>query len=151
LNTGKGRAAEYNLEHVFLLAVAFQFLELGMTPEKICVLLKSAGDAVVQEVRALIYQGRGSWLTPNKVFVYFDPRGLNDLRDGDFASGKPGLTLGTMADLRSRLSSKPGSATRLAVVDLFQLLSAIISHLAGATETTDAAVIDEVISWAGSR
>ncbi|WP_324808739.1 hypothetical protein SH584_04030 [Sphingomonas sp. LY29] len=122
LNTGKGKAAEYQPEHVIMLGVAFEFLELGMTPERIVLLLSSAEPAVLPEMRRIASKGRGGLLRKNKTLLYFDPRGLTDLREGrDFEKSRTAVMIGTPADLERRFLSDVYGHPRLAVVDLFQM------------------------------
>jgi hypothetical protein len=148
LNTGKGKAAAYTPEHIILLTFAFEMLELGMTPDKICVLLRYAATPILFEVAEVCRTGRPALLKRNKTVVYFDPRGLSDLREGkDFEGGAPGIFIGTIADMNLALTRREGS-TRLAVIDLFRLVIDITIGLEGAVGCSADEATRALVEWA---
>lgn len=144
LNSGKGKAAQYGVEQVVLLAIAFEFLELGMAPKEICALLRAASDALIHEVRQ-IYKGGSIMFRKVKRLVYFDPRGLSDLREGkDFADGASGISIGTIRDLTKSLTQ---TNSRLAVIDLQTLVIDLAAYLGAATAKPDEDVVNELVAW----
>lgn len=148
LNTGKGRAAEYKIEHIVLLTVAFEMLELGMTPDRICTLLASAGEAIVAEAVFYCRSGGGGLLRRKTSLIYFDPRGLSDLRSGrDFVKGAAGISIGTVADLTTKFKRHAIGASRLAVIDLGGLIHDAIESIRVTLGASIEDIVRELVAW----
>lgn len=146
LNTGKGRAANYTPDHLVLLGVAFQLLELGMTPDRICQLLRRTGEVILLEMRNNLARPIHRF-SKHKTVIYFDPRGLSDLRDRDFEEGSPGITIVTVDGLAMHLKKNGGDA-RLAVIDLMAMMSMLVIGLEEATAFGSKEIIEEIVVWA---
>lgn len=150
LNTGKGKAAEYGAEQVILLMLAFELLELGMTPEKICSLLGISGGTIVHEFRNICRRGRGTILKKNQTIVYFDPQGLSYLRDDgdDFSALDPKIIVGVPSDLKRMFSDSINESKRLAVLDLFALVDVLLSCLISAKNCSIEEAVGSLLEWA---
>jgi len=77
INTGRGKAAEYGPEHVFLLGFVLELNQFGMGPERAVNLLDKSLDDVVDGVRRAC--------GPERQTVYANPpaNALGDLSDDD--------------------------------------------------------------------
>lgn len=127
-NTGRGKAANYDIGHIYLMAVALQLNQLGLTPER--------AIHVVEANLALIAAGAvhaarsgpppDGFISP--VFYYFDPSVLSDLMKpnarGDRAAGS--LQVDTIENMFSALSkwSKMG-LPRMAIFSASEIISTL--------------------------
>lgn len=145
LNTGKGRAARYEVHHLILLGIAFQLLEMGMSPDRICGLLRSTGDTLVEQVKSMC---SGGLFRHRKTLIYFDPAALASLRDADSEGNGDGFSVGTVAEVTQLLSKVELGTTRLAVIDLRKFLVILITVIAGAKDVTEKEAIAALVNWA---
>lgn len=76
--TGRGRAAEYTVEHALKLALILECNEMGLSPDRaryvVSLNLYRAKMALRMAADSLI-DGK-----PYPTFIYFDPSGLDDLK-----------------------------------------------------------------------
>lgn len=92
INPGRGRAAEYRAHHVLVVAIAFEMLQLGLTPERVVHVLKENQDRLRLAI-GLAIREKGA-ITPS--VIWFDPSVINgsspdfDLAEGTFDYGGEG-------------------------------------------------------------
>lgn len=77
INPGRGKQAEYRANHVLIIALAMQLLQLGLTPERAVRLIQTNQD----RVRLGISLAVRSEDSLNPAFLYFDPALLTELGD----------------------------------------------------------------------
>lgn len=77
INPGRGKQAEYRANHVLVIALAMQLLQLGLTPERAVWIIQQNQDCVRLSI-SLAVQSLDE-LTP--AFLYFDPALLTQLGD----------------------------------------------------------------------
>lgn len=82
VNTGRGRPARYEAEQMIMLALALQFIELGLTPERAVSVLQTRAGNIADAVAAAL-RGRG------EIYLLIDPDGLGTFRESPPPS--PGL------------------------------------------------------------
>ncbi len=76
--TGKGRAASYNIGHLLQLAFVFEFNQLGLLPERASNTVTANLETINYAITECIgYKG----IKPGEVFIHFDPFNLIDLMD----------------------------------------------------------------------
>lgn len=130
-NTGRGRAAIYQLRHVALLAVLLEMNEVGLTPEPaVRVCLNNLPVFQKAAYRAL------SGLCANvreQLLIEFDPGALSDLRSAEAMADTPRCEVQTQEELVSLLSNNTFAGTRLAIVNVTAVLSLLCHHLANAS------------------
>lgn len=88
INTGRGRAAAYNVGHLVLLGVALELNELGLTPERAIRAISEDLHAVAMAVHMAARSDEprdGSFEFP--MFLYCDPAVLDELTN-DAAQGQ---------------------------------------------------------------
>jgi len=73
INPGRGKAAEYSAYQVLVFALAFQILQLGMTPERAVQVIKQNEDHIRLAV-SLAVNEKG---TVSPAMIWFDPATLN--------------------------------------------------------------------------
>lgn len=76
--TGKGRAASYNIGHLLQLAFVFEFNQLGLLPERASHTVTANLETINYAITECVgYKG----IKPGEVFIHFDPFNLIDLMD----------------------------------------------------------------------
>lgn len=91
INTGRGRAATYTAIHGIHLAIALEFNELGILPERAINIYKSQQiyiDNAIARASHDILCDEGF-----ELLIYFDPSALNDLR-GEVSWDDASMSLG---------------------------------------------------------
>jgi hypothetical protein len=130
INTGRGRAATYSVGHLFLLGVALELNQLGLSPER-------AADVITRNLRQVAEGGliaarhgppKGSFPTP--VLLYFDPANLSDLMHSVHAEDRASRSFhfGELRQAAKEFSGwMRGGLHRMS----FFSLSALLHNLAG--------------------
>jgi hypothetical protein len=78
INTGRGRAANYTAVHGIYLALALEFNELGILPERAINIYKSQKLFIDNAIARAAHDRLSD--EGFELFIYFDPSALNDLR-----------------------------------------------------------------------
>lgn len=134
-NTGKGKAASYDFGSAVKIALGFELLEIGLTPERAANLLRDNWFNV-QTALTLTFTAHPkneAERQPFEVFIYCDPKGLARLGDAAdsaddptddtfFYSSSPQLA-------RALLDEKSGMPRRLALVNLSSLMTDMAESL----------------------
>lgn len=117
-NTGKGRAAQYGPEQLVWLAVAFELLEIGLTPERAANVVQRNADRIREATGAAVktqFDGdKGTVmlvLDPEALFVPDSPQSLGDAAVVTFKY----LHSSDLAEIFKSL--RPGQFKRLALID----------------------------------
>jgi len=77
-NTGKGKPARYDFPGLLALAVAFEFTQIGMPPDRIVEML-SENWSKVRTAASLVLTRKDSDRPENFVYLYCDPAALSSL------------------------------------------------------------------------
>lgn len=80
INKGKGARVEYGIDQTLSLAIGFEMLQLGLTPEKVVDQLKSKGGFLAI---AFSQAQRASDKKASSLYYAFAPESLSVLRDPD--------------------------------------------------------------------
>ncbi|WIA54313.1 hypothetical protein N6H05_14700 [Sphingobium sp. WTD-1] len=78
INPGRGRAAEYRAHQVLVVAVAFEMLQLGLSPERVVQTIKANQDAIRLAIGLAV--GKKGEIQPS--VIWFDPAIVNGAADG---------------------------------------------------------------------
>ena len=87
INTGRGVAARYGPEHVFLIASALQLIDVGLTPERAIEVISQQKDYLGLALQSALAKGDSGQDTDT--FVLVEPQGLNDFRRSSIKAMKP--------------------------------------------------------------
>lgn len=130
-NTGKGRAARYAFGPVIKLAVGFELLELGITPERATRLLSRNWDYAATAISLAFSAHQRATGQPFDVVVYCDPSSLARLGSPDDADPADETFFYTSsAQIKHNLIDNLRLPfRRLAIVNLTNLLTAICDNL----------------------
>lgn len=156
VNTGKGRPAEYGVEQFLLLAVAFELLQLGLTPERARSLLTQRQEEVLAAFhRAAIPP---SLFYRQEYLMFLDPRALSALQfdpsedENEIDAPHQFLMFGTMKTAiqyvrRSRTFLSP----RIAIIDLYRIIVACAVMAEELGISIGKKLGDEILRWADER
>ena len=130
VNTGRGKAAAYDVGHLYLLGVALELNQLGLTPERTVNVINQNTLTIAQAGLEAAREGPPKGSYPAPMLLYFDPANLSDLmiqtHNEDRASRS--FHFGSLGQAQKDLRwwTKGG----LSRVSFFSV-SALLHHLAG--------------------
>jgi hypothetical protein len=140
INPGRGKAAEYRPHQILIIAIAFQMLQLGLTPERAVQVIKQDQDRV-RLAMGLAVNETGT-ITP--ALLWFDPSiltrsqegsGIDDLAEATFDYGGAGSGVDVFKWLFVE-----GWVQRMAFVSisgtLWHIVAALEGHFASAERPT---------------
>jgi hypothetical protein len=149
VNTGTGRAANYQGQHLFLLGLAFELLQLGLTPERVIKVIGENLVPIATAGRMVVYLlGKHEEEDPRPIFLYCDPSALNSLtadegEDDASASFFYG-GIGVMCDYLRDMGSKQPRLSLINTTALIgQMYIVLHQHSADDAETFKS----ELVTW----
>jgi hypothetical protein len=132
-NTGKGRAAIYDFGAVLKLALGFELLQLGVTPERSSDLLREnwqlvrTATSLAIEAHQHLRKHAGTD-EPFEVYLYCDPQALAGLSDPADDATEDTFFYTSALEMARHLQNYRGIETRrLALINLSQLIDGIIA------------------------
>jgi len=147
VNTGRGRAADYQPEHVVLLALALELITFGYTPEKaIGAMEESLGSIAEGIYRATDFK--------ETILCSFQPNGLGDLQDKiKFQKGDPPLqwlSAEKAMEGMIALTLVQSAGSRVALFSLSGVISLCNSLInwEGNDDDKECEFFDSLIAWA---
>jgi len=161
VNTGRGRAARYQPHHVFLIAIALQFNELGMNPDRaIRMIRRNLGELAAGVVAAL---SPSPWHLSSPLICYVPTSGLEDL--ATHHASDVGLKIDTLENhltwneqLTRQFKDRPALFARMCWFTFSAVVFGLPFYLAGlevgepedekAALTEAAAFWDQLKEWA---
>jgi hypothetical protein len=132
INTGRGRAAAYTAIHGMHLAIALEFNELGILPERAINMYKAQKLFINNAIARAAHDKLCD--EAHELFVYFDPSALNDLR-GERSWDDASISLGfCRLDWIQEVMEEPHSPyrRRIAFVNLTTALVSLCQNLGNA-------------------
>ncbi|MBR2270162.1 MULTISPECIES: hypothetical protein [Sphingobium] len=142
INTGTGRAASYGAGEVFLLGLAIELIQLGLSPERaksvLIVHTREIAQGLVEELLVIGQSIKGEAINLDaQMFIGFDPETLQDLSSQPNGIDEPedmasySFLVGDWSDLRKRLGhydvQEPG---RLALIPMTRFVLRLFSKIA---------------------
>lgn len=135
INTGRGVAAIYRARHLLLMALAVEFIQLGLTPERTVRTLHKNARTVAQafsdELLAEAQEAKGYKFTGyRQTFLGFDPEGLQDMARPPRNLAEPqdmasySFIYGDSGTLKNWLEApNPDQGIRVAIVPLTRFMA----------------------------
>ncbi len=124
-NRGRGAKEGYGVDQSLSLAMAFEMLRLGMTPERVLAQLTIERGYMVHGFLDALAQPS---VDPDPVFYVFSPNALQSLRPSTAAEPGGSSMMISRSEIPSLLLSAPVFQTpRFAVIDMHALLMAFIA------------------------
>lgn len=124
-NKGKGARVQYGIGQTMLLAMGFELLQLGLTPERVVEQFRYAGSYLPRGFRQALDQYGAD---PEPIYYVFSPESLAALRGDDYEAGIQSIMLsrGEVA----KMLHLPGAwfTRRFAFIDMTELLRCYINH-----------------------
>jgi hypothetical protein len=151
INTGRGRAATYQIGHLLQMGLALELSQLGLNPERALEVIQSDMHSVAMSLFHSASDGPPDGEFTQPYFIYFDPAGLSDLmieRQEDRAVGSFFYAgLGQMKDQLENWSHN--GLGRISLLNVSALLWNIGSYAAyQLAEVSPAEVYEAVKVWA---
>tara|TARA_Y100000815_G_scaffold251807_1_gene255531 strand:+ start:496 stop:1104 length:609 start_codon:yes stop_codon:yes gene_type:complete len=143
VNPGRGRAAEYNALQVLVFSVAFQMLQLGMTPERCVDVLRQHQDLLRLAI-SLAVQEPG---TISPALLWFDPSILNrSAKAGEYDLAEATFNYGGAGTGREvfEIFFVEGMVQRMAFISVSGTLWHLVSAIEGGARTRGRPPIGEV-------
>lgn len=149
INTGRGVAATYRAEHVLLLGLTVELLQLGLTPERAVRTLSQNARTIMQafcdELLAEAQEAKGYAFTgPRQTYLGFDPEALQDLARPSIRMEKPGdiatssFVYGDPKTLTSWLQNPHlEQGIRISVIPLTRFMQRLLSHVSAKLGPTE--------------
>lgn len=120
-NTGRGKAAQYEHEHVFQLAIVLMLNSFGYTPERAITLVDANRDNLAQGILKTLSASRQG-LADEAVFCAFPPVGLSDLQAGTDIRA---MSCQTLKEVNRSMSLVASYTSAQFTVSLFSMSGAI--------------------------
>jgi hypothetical protein len=150
INTGRGKAASYSIDHVLKLALAVEFNEMGLSPERAADLCTENLDRIQSAVSLATY----SWMQDSRLpmFLYFDPSGLADLKAAAWDDADRTFHYAGLGQLKEDMQYWHKNAVqRIAIVNLTAMLIYLVAYLHGSTSYSEQEIVDAIATWAGDH
>lgn len=126
-NQGKGKRVQYGVGQTLSLAVAFELLQIGLTPERIVDQLRQEQGTLAEGFGAALSEFRSQ---PNSIFYIFSPESLVLLRDPAEKVDRIWSNLISLNVLQETLQNNDlFKRPRLAVINLSEVLLEYISYI----------------------
>ncbi len=149
-NTGRGRAANYRAEHLFLLGVVLELNQLGVSPERAIAVAQAGLPSIARGIRNIIRAGPPSGGRSKTFFFAFDPAVLADLMGMDTDEQRKSISarcigLKTFRGAIERWGE--WGLRRLALVNLSQLIWDLAEFSQG-SPTEQKVFFEDLFLWA---
>jgi hypothetical protein len=148
IRTGRGQAANYKGHHAFLIGVALQFIEFGLTPERVITFIQKNMGSIINPARMAVPALNSGNDLIEPFYVIFDPSALSYLRfdnaadDNDYAA----LT-GMDRDTVTRALSMPFLIPRTGLINITAVVSDIFTGFHALAPIHGQAFEDDLITW----
>ncbi|MEO6092333.1 MAG: hypothetical protein ABIT04_10365 [Novosphingobium sp.] len=146
LNTGRGRAATYHVEHALKLGLALEFNQMGLTPERAIHLIGQNEETIRLALLDAVQTNLAEDAWP--VFLCFDPVSLRDLQETEIPDDAV-LTLEfiTFGALRARFDNWTQSFfKREAIINLTSMAEELAHRLHVAKGINEGAVMEATLA-----
>jgi hypothetical protein len=140
VNTGTGRAAVYGGEQIFLLGVALEMLQLGLSPERAVSVIRNNQTPISAAARIALTGIEMTPSGPRQMFLRFDPSALNELSTHPADEAEKTLWYGADVLIADFIKKAEKVGTRLALINVTALILDIRSVLhvdVGSVAVTD--------------
>lgn len=147
INTGRGRAAEYSADHLMRLAVATEFNQVGLSPDRTISLIESNIDLIQTAFRMASRSILAGDQLPT--YLYFDPSNLYDLtadNEGDSADNTFGYAgLGLLHETIDDWTTD--TVRRRALIHISALIDALGWALERFTPYSSGDLVAAIVVW----
>lgn len=152
VNTGTGKRAEYHGQQIFLLGLALEMLQLGLTPERATHVIQRNYTPICACARLALFGLNKDGAEAPSMFVRFDPAALDALGasnghdEADTTFWYEGV--GTLADMLR----KGGTLwPRVALINLSSLISHVFTLIHEFSSASADAFENELTTWLDSH
>lgn len=119
INPGRGKMATYQAHQIVVIAIAFQMIQLGLTPERAVAIMRANQDRVRQCIGYSVSRGVKS------MFLWFDAALLSSSEELDLAEAT--FDYGGAADTQQRFNDMflEGHVQRMAFISVTNTIAAL--------------------------
>lgn len=152
VNTGKGKPAVYSWRELLLLGLAFEYLEIGSTPDRSIAEIIKIEDMLLAGVSKVILAGEQAEESEEiDYFLFAELSALLTLRSED--SWHQRCKILSFKDIRQILSSEGDDAYRspYAIIDLRQFLGGIFVGVLGVCGINNEIMARDIRLWASRQ
>lgn len=148
VNTGKGRPARYTWRELFLLGLAFEYLELGSTPDRCAAEITKFEDPLLRGIAEVILAKGADDPQKMKFILYAELSALLTLKAQDKWHQQCNiLSLDDIANFLSE-DGDDGFRSPYALVDLRQLIGGLVSSMIIACGLNNEIISKDIKLWA---
>lgn len=149
INTGRGRAASYDIGHLLLLMLALELVQLGIPPERAKEHVEGEVKPYARMMRLLVMRKLTNDAQP-QYGVGFYASGLLPLMTAHFAEIEAILLFGPLEDFARVMGSERAELLpRFSHSNLTVIYARLAPHLATLLGVDESAVDDAVVAWTG--
>ncbi len=152
VNTGKGRPVSYRWRELLLLALAFEYLEIGSTPDRAIAEIVKIEDMILTGVSEVILAGQAAADSPNSNhFLFAELSALLTLKAEE--NWHQQCRILSFEDINQILSSEGNDAFRspYAIIDLRQFLGGIFMSILEVCGLSNEIMAKDVRLWASRQ
>lgn len=134
INTGRGRAASYNIGHALQLAVVLETNQMGLLPERASKIVEWNLDRVKTALGLILFgmlEKQPSDSLP--MFLSFDPNGLDDLQLPEIDRADETFNYGGIGVFLERVKNWAEQVPRYAVINLTVMTNKFLPALASSS------------------
>lgn len=130
INTGRGRAATYNIEHALQMAVALEMNQVGLNPERAAQICTSRAARIRAAINLAVTQILSD--DQESILIVFDPLALSDLCETiDWDETLMSFDVVSVPEFRSNLEAQYNlPSRRYALIDVTAVVLALTAGLA---------------------
>ena len=158
VNTGKGRRATYGWRQVVELAVCFDLMECGLSPDAAISIVNDSSSEIIRAVKGLVRHARGRDCVENGLFadpisidatriLSVNPLALRTLKSDE--GQKPINEILRFDDLKARMHEEQDYLPASVLVDLGGLLATVFRSL-GKYVSGPLSLEEEIAKWVDS-
>lgn len=151
VKAGRGKAAKYEIHHILTLAVALEFAQLGMTPERIVTRLSIPGAFATDFERTLADYRAGA---DDVLYLFAESTLVVSRADNPAAKTLDRSTGRTLRISEFEVLTEPNgflnSNTRVAAINLSRLLRQVASYIERSNLGTIEQIETDIRGWAAT-
>ena len=152
VNTGKGKRVSYTWRELLLLALAFEYLEIGSTPDRtIAEIIKIEEMLLAGVARVILAAENNEGSEQSKHFLFVELSALLTLKAED--SWHQQCKILSFGDIKQILSSEGDDAYRspYAIIDLRQFLGGIFTSVLNVCGLNNQIIATDIKAWASRQ
>ena len=149
VNTGRGRPSCYAWRELFLLGLAFEYLEIGSTPERsVLEIMKFENQLLDGLASVILHDQQPSDANQSRHLLYVELSALSALKTNP--EQRSNCSIFSPSEIFTAFSGQSNSklSSPYSIVDLRQFFSIFVDQVSKTLEMPRADTLENVVSWA---